>query len=282
MVHTGGIGDFILTCPAMACLPSSTTLTLLGNRERLELAVAGGLASAAYSLEAVEFHTVFTQPSTRLNDFLAGYHRVVVWMADKDGVLTRSIQLCGIQDAMCFPGIPPNDWNRPAAEYFADCLGIPPKLLPEYPVLQGLGVDISSADRLSANSAVIHPGSGGRHKCWPVENYQRLTEALLQKHYTVYWSLGPADEDIPIPMGVRTLPCSDLVRLGRILASAAWYIGNDSGITHLAAAVGCPVLAIFGPTNPRVWAPVGNQVHVLQVKNGWPTVCDVVNRIPAR
>ena len=97
--------------------------------------------------------------------------------------------------------------------------------------------------------------------------------------YTVYWILGPADEDIPVPTEVRMFPQSDLVHLGPVLASATLYIGNDSGITHLAAAVGCPVLVLFGPTDPRVWAPVGKHVRVLQEKNGWSALRDVVNTI---
>ena len=55
----------------------------------------------------------------------------------------------------------------------------------------------------------------------------------------------------------------NLYELAKWLASARLYIGNDSGITHLAAAVGTPVVAIFGPTDPAVWAPRGERVAVV-------------------
>ena len=62
---------------------------------------------------------------------------------------------------------------------------------------------------------------------------------------------------------VPTLQRASLVELARELASARLYIGNDSGITHLAAAVGCPTIALFGPTDAAVWAPRGGHVTAL-------------------
>ena len=71
----------------------------------------------------------------------------------------------------------------------------------------------------------------------------------------------------------RTLPpdipseiIPDLFELGKLLSQARIYVGNDSGVTHLAAAVGTPVMAFFRTTDPRVWAPRGVSVHV--VKSG--------------
>ena len=73
----------------------------------------------------------------------------------------------------------------------------------------------------------------------------------------VRWCAG--EDDPPLPDAVRI---ADLYDLACWLAKARLYIGNDSGITHLAAAVGTPVLALFGPTDPEVWAPRGQHVRV--------------------
>ena len=75
----------------------------------------------------------------------------------------------------------------------------------------------------------------------------------------VRWCAGP--DDPPLAGAVRI---DDLYELACWLASARLYIGNDSGITHLAAAVGTPVLALFGPTDPAIWAPRGPHVRVLR------------------
>lgn len=69
-----------------------------------------------------------------------------------------------------------------------------------------------------------------------------------------------------------------LVELSRHLAAARLYLGNDSGVSHLAAAVGCPTVAVFGPTEPRVWAPRGARVKVLK-GDPWPHVAPVMDAV---
>ena len=78
-----------------------------------------------------------------------------------------------------------------------------------------------------------------------------------------------------------------LEELAGVLASASLYLGNDSGVTHLAAAVGAPTIAVFGPTDPVIWAPVGPRVITwggATVEQGifgetprWPGVEEVVS-----
>jgi ADP-heptose:LPS heptosyltransferase len=81
--------------------------------------------------------------------------------------------------------------------------------------------------------------------------------AKLERVMPVRWCAGA--EDLPLEGAVRI---DDLWELARWLARARLYVGNDSGITHLAAAVGTPVLALFGASDPRVWAPRGENVRV--------------------
>jgi len=103
--------------------------------------------------------------------------------------------------------------------------------------------------------AVIHPFSGGSKKNWPLETFRALAARLP---LTVKWSAGP---DELLDEAVRF---NDLYELGCWLATARVYVGNDSGISHLAAAVGAPVVAIFTCTDPRIWAPRGAHVTVLE------------------
>ena len=108
---------------------------------------------------------------------------------------------------------------------------------------------------LVGDFAVIHPFSGGPKKNWPLENFRALAARLP---LTVQWSAGPVE---PLDHAVRF---DDLYHLGCWLSTARVYIGNDSGISHLAAAVGTPVVAIFTCTDPRIWAPRGARVTVLE------------------
>jgi heptosyltransferase-3 len=105
----------------------------------------------------------------------------------------------------------------------------------------------------SGGCAVIHPFSGSRKKCWPLERFQDLARRLAGR-MPVAWCAGPEDD---LPSAVHF---ADLYDLACWLASARVYIGNDSGPTHLAAAVGTPVVALYGSSDPAVWAPRGPQV----------------------
>jgi heptosyltransferase III len=102
--------------------------------------------------------------------------------------------------------------------------------------------------------AVIHPFSGSARKNWPLNRFRELAARLA---LPVRWCAGPAEA---MENAVRF---ENLYDLACWIASARVYIGNDSGITHLAAAVGTPVVAIFGPTDPVVWAPRGERASVV-------------------
>lgn len=102
---------------------------------------------------------------------------------------------------------------------------------------------------------VIHPFASSAAKRWPLENFRAVAGSLGAP---VKWTAGPQEI---LDEAVRF---EDLYELGCWLSRARAYIGNDSGITHLAAAVGTPVTAIFVSTDPKIWAPRGDRVVVLE------------------
>jgi heptosyltransferase-3 len=113
---------------------------------------------------------------------------------------------------------------------------------------------IECEQRGRGDFAVIHPFSGSARKNWPLERFRELARKLAMP---VRWCAGPQE---PLDHAVRF---ENLYDLGCWLGGARVYIGNDSGITHLAAAVGTPVVAVFGTTDPVVWAPRGERVRVV-------------------
>lgn len=274
VVHTGGIGDVLLACPAVAQLADDGPVELAGHRERLELAVAGGVAEQAHSLDTIQFHTLFTEPSYTLRTFVASFDRIVVWMRDADGMIARGLRACGAREVAVHPGLPDTDWAGHASDYYLDRLGfawsqpwrlnVPPK---------GDPLDV-----------VIHPGSGSPAKNWPFERFQAVASTFHEQGRRVTWCLGPAElernalGDASFRIGNLLQSPDSLVSLARRLAGAQHYIGNDSGITHLAAALGVPTVAVFGPTNPAVWAPRGEHVQVVQGRP-WPGVEDVESAV---
>lgn len=257
IVHTGAIGDFLLACPAIQALAETEQITLAGNRSRLALAVTGKIAHAAHDLDKIDFHSLFSEPSEKLRTFLREFDRVIVWMRDEDGAIRRGLEACGVAQVDVFPGLPDAQWMRHASEYYAECLGfrdLPPLRFPILP--SGPPLDV-----------VIHPGSGDPKKNWPIENFHKVAHTFSAEGRRVTWCLGPAE----IERGFRDLSgdmlqCESLVELAARLVTARFYAGNDSGITHLAAALGVPTVAIFGPTNPKVWAPRGALVRVMRMR----------------
>lgn len=100
---------------------------------------------------------------------------------------------------------------------------------------------------------IVHPFASSPKKRWPFERFQELARRIGN----VRWCAGPEE---PLHDAMRV---PDLYDLACWIATARAYIGNDSGITHLAAAVGTPVIALFGPTDESIWAPRGPHVRVL-------------------
>ncbi len=122
---------------------------------------------------------------------------------------------------------------------------------------------------------LLHPGSGSRRKNWPAAEWARTVAAIRARvDVPLLLLCGPADEEparafqdalagAGQPPPAAVLRQADLPLVAGILEGALLYLGHDSGITHLAAAVGAPTVAVFGPTDPRVWRPRGPRVRVL-------------------
>ena len=118
---------------------------------------------------------------------------------------------------------------------------------------------------LKKGLVVIHPGSGGVRKCWPLENFFEIISRLECAGYQGIVVTGPAEESMEkslercgIPDSWTWLRSPALTSLAGIISCAALYIGNDSGITHLAAACKIPVIALFLKEFERQWMPYGD------------------------
>lgn len=127
---------------------------------------------------------------------------------------------------------------------------------------------------------IIHPGSGAVWKCAPAELFQDIAHTLLQAGRRVVVLQGPADEAAVKPMGWsgEILSPDSIIDLANQVAGSAGAIGNDSGATHLAALLGIPTVALFGPTHPDTWGPMGPRVEVVRACTKPPAtkmrVCD--------
>lgn len=119
---------------------------------------------------------------------------------------------------------------------------------------------------------IVHPGAGQPEKCWPVANFASVIRELQTALATRVLVIGGAG-DAPllrelrsaVPAGVAFLEQALPVRaLAAVLREADLFIGNDSGPMHLAAAVGTPVIALFGASSPERWRPLGPHHTVIR------------------
>lgn len=123
-------------------------------------------------------------------------------------------------------------------------------------------------------SIAIHPGSGGAQKCWPVSSFAAIIQYLWQYNYPVLLLAGPADHERmtqlqkllvhpPQAEMLHILLDAPLLEVAQVLQQCRYYLGNDAGITHLAAMLGLPTTVLFGPSDPTVWRPLGPSVEVV-------------------
>lgn len=125
--------------------------------------------------------------------------------------------------------------------------------------------------------AVVHPGSGSRRKCWPLGRFLAVISRLAEEGFGGLVVTGEAEgwlaEDMrarPLPENWAWRPNPPLPDLAGCLASADLYLGNDSGVTHLAAACGAAVVALFRDEFKDAWRPEGD----VRVLSG-PDVADI-------
>jgi heptosyltransferase III len=205
-----------------------------------------GIASTGLELLAV------TEPRRGLIEELRGFDSIVSWYGANRPEFRELVDSLGLPFTF-HRALPAEGTGQHATDFYLEQVGAPPGAIPsiECPVTR-------------ENFAVIHPFSGSPRKNWPLEKFQRMALGL-ERTMEVRWCAG--QEDPPLEGAVYI---DNLCELACWLAKARLYIGNDSGVTHLAAAVGTPVLALFGPTDPALWAPRGAHVRVARWTPGLP------------
>jgi hypothetical protein len=140
-------------------------------------------------------------------------------------------------------------------------------LCPSAPdALPALPTDAGQA--LVPGATLIHPGSGSPDKNWGIERFAELGKRLAALGHRVVWILGPAETDMASSLSGPIIDSPSLHALAATLARSRLFIGNDSGVSHLAAATGAPTLVIFGPTRAVVWRPDGPGVRTVLAPGG--------------
>jgi heptosyltransferase III len=281
VVRGGAIGDFIMTLPALAALRErwpEAHIEILGYSHITELARSRHYADATRSIEARPMAGFFVpngilEPALR--EYFASFNLVICYLFDPDEIFANNVRRCGVRQ---YVAASPRPTDLPAAAHYCqplEALAIfldrpQPRVFPNDCDREAAGKFLA---RLGCERIVaIHPGSGSEKKNWPVEKFAALARWLVDElAMQLVVVHGEADEKPVRRLGelLEGRPAIvarglKLPELAAVLERCALFVGNDSGITHLAAAVGTATVAVFGSTSLPVWEPQGKRVRVVR------------------
>lgn len=274
IIHHGALGDFVLTFPALIVLRQHyPSIDVLCQHKLGRLAVELELADASFALESAVFAPLYANVvDPHVGKMLRSYQSIVLFSENND--LEKSLKVNFRAAVYRIPQRPDPAIKTHAGEYILQAL-LASELFNPLAQDQSLSLDqIPLPDRRDIgyhpSRILIHPGSGSPKKNWPINYFIETAQMLHQKGLNPEFILGPAEHSlIAILAEVEALTehvhrIDDLQVLVCHLKSAGGYIGNDSGVSHLAAFLGLPTVAIFGPSDPDRWGPVGVAVKIIK------------------
>jgi len=262
VLRTGGLGDFVLTVPLLVSLTAGKgEVTVATRRSYYDL-----ISCFFENLSFIEVdESLFSQ---RLNELDAIFHGATVYSfwKDSDDSLKKRFGEFGIERFVELESRPED----------------PPHLVIK--MFQDIGIQWKEdffdrswlqAESLSGDCLWLHPGSGSPSKNAPVSWFLDRIDRWLSEgqERKVVVSFGEADLEVEESFRAN---CGDLPldfvhpsTLGELrdglVERAANYIGNDSGPSHLAAALGVPSEVVFTQTDPDIWRPLGRNLKITRL-----------------
>ncbi len=280
VVRPGGLGDTILVLPALRALGllhPGARLTLVGSSWAEALRPLVPFPVEVVRIDDPALLPLFgPSPADDASGVFSGAEAVVLYTDSPDETLAVNARRFR-PDTVLWPLTPPPGVH--ACDHFGAAVGedwpdAPELRIPEDLLRRGREW---IAGRLGpgARPAAIHPGSGGRRERWPAG---RFAEAAGLLDRPVVMMEGPADEEAcraflaEAPPGLPVARAAGLsvAEAAAVVAGCGAFLGCDSGMSHLAAALGAATVAVFGPTDPAVWAPRGRRVRVVPPGKGGP------------
>jgi ADP-heptose:LPS heptosyltransferase len=303
ILQPGAIGDCIFTLPLVQFLKDSLQLggvDILGHTEYIGFLPGRSCVDGIRSIDSADLHRLFVESNTfdladrdpLINTF-DDYTWIVTFLGEPNSnfeqnlIFTANCSHCA--EVITLSMKPPKDFHQHLTTFYTQQFINQSDLSlenwdfrPDEIIIKALDSDRDKGRELleeidfdfSKKLLVIQPGSGGAHKCWHIENFLAIAREIGAKNIDVIFLLGPAELERfshnsikDISNVGRCLTNLSLTEVVGLLSCAEGFIGNDSGITHLAAGLGIKTVAIFGPTSPAVYRPIGPAVTVFEVRN---------------
>jgi ADP-heptose:LPS heptosyltransferase len=281
VIRGGAIGDFILTLPALTALRRrfrESHLEVLGYPHIAQLALAGGLADEVRSIEARALAGFFAPGGSldeKQGNYFADFALVVSYLYDLDGVFQANVARCSKAQFIAGPHRPDAHLNLHATDVFLRPLErlaiFDADPVPRLELISSTDIPVPPGRWLA-----LHPGSGSEKKNWPEENWRQLVAGLVQStEFSVLLVGGEAEGDRlqRLSKAVPGTRCQlaqglPLVVLAQRLKQCVGFVGHDSGISHLAGALGLRGLVLWSDTDETLWRPRSERMSLLRHPGG--------------
>jgi len=273
VIRGGAIGDFILTLPAIAALRRQfprAQLEVLGYPHIAQLALAGGLVDRVQPIEARGLAGFFARGGTLapdLVDYFSEFDIIVSYLYDPDEIFQANVARCTVAQFLVAPHRPDESQRVHATKVYLK----PLERLAIFEADPIPRLDVV-AIRNTQHVLALHPGSGSERKNWPEAQWASLLARLVSEANWNFLLVGGEAEGerlrrlrVKLPAErcevAQSLP---LAELAQWLRSCAAFVGHDSGISHLAAALGLPSVVLWADTVEEIWRPQGERLIVVK------------------
>jgi ADP-heptose:LPS heptosyltransferase len=279
VIHPGALGDVLQTVPALTMLREGVParLAFAGQPRLARLLVDTAVVDEALAFDALGLSHLFVADAVPapVREWLARFDWAISWFGARDAVYPWALRAL-IPRVVIAPPVPDVDSPRRVWEHLCSTVEefTGPASRPT-PTLRVPGVWTEHARtalaRLNADPArpllVVHSGAGARWKRWPVD---KIARAVAHSARSAPWQVvvheGPADAEAAADLltelnrispggGPVHLVAPDLGLLAGVLGLAHAYVGADSGVSHLASAVGARAIIVYPTSTVARWAP---------------------------
>lgn len=279
IIRPGALGDTLMILPSLANISEQQAITFVGRRPGLDF--VRDFVKCPMDLEGPGWHRLFLERPALERLPVLRTDVAVAFFSDKDSIIQRNLNNYFPHTPIyLFPSRPEEGEKIHIARYLSSCLktaGVPVDPLSAFKnALNRPLIRIKSPSRCRG-IVVAHPGSGGQDKNHPHGFWLKLLIRLVKEHdfrgVIPMVLLGPAERPLYSlfkknleSIGGKISYYPDKKTLIRLLGNAYLYLGHDTGITHLAAMLGIPTIALFKKNNVAQWHPLGPVVRVIQNK----------------
>ena len=288
IIRPGALGDTLMLVPAIKYLRDYAKLYVAGTYPAISLLSRFTIKN--YDMDDLGWHKLFMDTAEITLSF-DPFDIIVAFMNDKDGSLNKTLKRWFPDSKInIFPSQPTKNKDIHIALYIAFCIRsakLPINAEKAFNNVLDIAAFSTVGQYNKSGPIIIHPGSGSIKKNIPIFFWEKLTNTINKD---VIILLGPAEIErkpnfFTLKNNIKVLKMPELNYLTEVLANGSLFIGHDSGITHLAAMLGIPVVALFKASDPAIWKPLGPHVHIIDANRGLSVIhkelADIMQKLSA-